>query len=834
MERRPDRELRSALTHLHDLPYLQTHPLDGRRGKELQRLLEAGLVEMGAGRTAELMRLRYAEALPSPEVATRLGISQGEYYREHQLGLAALASILEAPTASPAEPKPAGHVGKLPTPLTSFVGRGQELADVARALTDARLVTLTGPGGAGKTRLAFEVVRAVGDRFADGVCLVELDALFDPANVAPAVAARLGIPEQPGLAPVEAIARRLAPSTMLLVLDNCEHLAHACAQLVEELLATCLRLRVLTTSREPLGVPGEVVWAVPPLSPSEATRLFLERARAARRTFGLTVANEPVVARICERLDYLPLAIELAAARVRALGPEEIAARLNDRFHLLTGGGRTSPARQQTLRAVVDWTHGLLVAPERTLFRRLAVFTGGWTLAAAEAVCADAGLSNSDVLDLLARLVDRSLVVADEDGAGGLRYRLLETLRAYAHEQLVEADELDALRDGHLAWFLALAEGIEPDLWAAGLAAGLRLLEAEHDNLRAALDSGVSHKPAAALRLAAALSGFWIRRGHWSEGRRWLDAALARAALDADSRAAALVGAAFLARFSGEAEAAGAYASEALTVAQVTGDRRSAGMALQNLAALSQRAGNWDETQVLLSASIAHFRAVDFAWGIGSATSGLAHIAFQRGALPRARALFTEALSHHRRAGNPQGIAAEYGFLGSIALADGAFDESWRQFEESQRIASAAGLRNMPGTTLRLAVQAETAMALDRDDEAEGLLREAVAVARRTASSPSLLAVHLVGLLALRRGLPERAVRLMGAAHARGLGELGGRTLSFGGGGLAPAERMRYEASLARARAALSPESFEAAWSLGAAMTLEEAADYALSEDGSA
>ena len=384
---------------------------------------------------------------------------------------------LPAPSAGSSTPtSPADRPYNLPIPLTSFVGRSRERAEVARLLATTRLLTLTGAGGCGKTRLALAVASDLVPVYHDGVVLVELAALADPILVPQAVAAALGVHEEPQRPLIATLIDTLRPKQLLLVLDNCEHLIDACARLAATLLGACPRLRLLATSRESLGVAGETGWLVPSLSlpaaqpladanadlistlmASEAVGLFVERAAAALPTFALTTDNALAVAQVCRRLDGIPLAIELAAARVKVLTVAQIAARLGDCFRLLSAGSRTALPRQQTLRAAIDWSYDLLAKPERALFRRLAVFAGGWTLEAAEAVCADAALPNrildSDVLELLAHLVDKSLVVVDTPPSGDARYRLLETMRQYSQEKLHDSAEAASIHQQHVALF---------------------------------------------------------------------------------------------------------------------------------------------------------------------------------------------------------------------------------------------------------------------------------------------------------------------------------------------------------------------------------------------
>ena len=412
----------------------------------------------------------------------------------------------------------------LPAQLTSFVGRQTEMAEVSQSLSDHRLVTLTGAGGAGKTRLAIEIANPLTAEFGDGVWYIDLSPIANPVVVPVTVARTFGLPDQPGRSTMDTLRRFIDDRNMLLLLDNCEHLLDACGEMIVGLLDACPKLTVLTTSREPIGVAGEVTWRVPSLAlEDEAIELFTDRAKRARPGFRIAADDAALVAEICRRLDGMPLAIELAAARVRALSLPQIADSLNDRFRLLTGGARTAVRRQQTLRASVDWSHALLTEPERTLFRRLAVFQGGFDLEASQAVGGGTEVERYQILDQLSLLVDKSLVVA-EDTSGTMRYRLLETVRQYALEKLGESGEADAVRDRHCDHYTDRAA----DLWSLMRGADYRLLgwaEVEIDNLRAAFVwSRENTDVEKALRLASALQRFWVARGRFREGLAWLDA----------------------------------------------------------------------------------------------------------------------------------------------------------------------------------------------------------------------------------------------------------------------------------------------------------------------
>ncbi len=414
----------------------------------------------------------------------------------------------------------------LPAQLTSFVGRQAQLAQLRDIVTGNRLTTLTGAGGAGKTRLAVEVASAIAPEFADGVWLVDLAPVADHAVVPVTVARALGLPDQPGRSTMELLVRFFGAKNVLLLLDNCEHLLDACLALVEELLRACPDLTILATSREPLGVPGELGWRVPSLSlADEAVELFADRARRARPDFVVREHNAALVEEICRRLDGMPLAIELAAARVRSLSLPQILGSLHDRFRLLTGGARTAVRRQQTLRASVEWSHALLTEPEQVLFRRLAAFAGGFEFDAARAVGACSEVESYQLLDQLSLLVDKSLVVADEAG-DGMRYRLLETVRQYAQEKLGDSGEADAVRTRHRDHYVARAA----DMGAAGHSGDERLLrwaETEVENLRAAFNwCRENSEPETALRLIVSLRPLWLRGGRVLEGMAGLEAIL--------------------------------------------------------------------------------------------------------------------------------------------------------------------------------------------------------------------------------------------------------------------------------------------------------------------
>jgi non-specific serine/threonine protein kinase len=435
--------------------------------------------------------------------------------------------------------RPASRGAALPVALTSFVGRERELAGMRELVREFRLVTITGVGGSGKTRLALELATDLQREWRGGTALIELASLADPTFIAQVIAQAIGLVGYARANTETVIANALKESEMILLVDNCEHLIDGCASLVQRLLTACPDLRVLATSREPLGIPGECTFSLPPLAtPSldrlpalpdlgrfEAVSLFVDRAAAAQPGFVLDGANAPVVARICSHLDGLPLAIELAAARVRSLSLEDISQRLDHRFSLLSRGARTAAPRHQTLRATIDWSHDLLTKEERILFRRLAIFAGGWTLTDAESVCTDDLLPRAVILDAHARIADKSLIVAVPRAAGVGRYRFLETVREYAADRLAEEEEMDRLRRRHFVHFLNLAERYYDRRMAGGSDSELIDLAAHRDNFRAALAWGAEVDPEGTLRLASALDEFW-RMVSPAEGWGWLQRTL--------------------------------------------------------------------------------------------------------------------------------------------------------------------------------------------------------------------------------------------------------------------------------------------------------------------
>jgi predicted ATPase/DNA-binding winged helix-turn-helix (wHTH) protein len=566
-----------------------------------------------------------------------------------------------------------GRRHNLPVPLTNFIGRDRELAELWRLVASTRLLTLTGAGGCGKTRLALELAANVLDRFPDGVWVVDLAAISNPNLVAQSVASVLDVREGPQRPIREALVDYIRNRHILLVLDNCEHLIAACAQLADALLRTAQRLRILATSREGLGITGETLWRVPSFSVPEppqaasaetlakydAVRLFVERAAAIDPAFAVTGANAATVAQVCHRLDGIPLAIELAAARVNVLSIEQIDSRLNDRFHLLTGGSRTAVARQRTLKATVDWSYDLLSDPERQLLRRLSVFAGGWTMEAAEEVTSDNTSEREGVLDFLSRLVDKSLVNVDSHIDESRRYRFLETVRQYARKRLLRSGEAERLRDRHLTFFHELVRCAEPELTRSRQVTWLNRLQQEHDNLRLALEWCLASPERAvqSLELAATLNWFWIKRGYFREGQEYLERALSACGnTPSVLRARALMSLGSMTFFQGDFVRARVWLKESAALARDTGDLSVVGFSLGMMALAALELGDIAEGGQFATEGQAAGRASATPWVQGPSLACLAYLAMHDGDFDRAGQLHEEALELTRRQGEKWGM----------------------------------------------------------------------------------------------------------------------------------------------------------------------------------
>jgi len=616
----------------------------------------------------------------------------------------------------------------LPVQLTSFIGRDAEMTQVRALLQDNQLVTLTGAGGVGKTRLALQVAAEVLTQFPAGAWHVDLAPLTDAAVVAVAVARALGLPDEAGRSSMTTVAGFLGARRGLVVLDNCEHLLEPCAVLAEDLLRACPGLVILATSREPVGVAGEATWRVPSLPlAAEAVELFADRAQRARPGFAITAENGEAVAEICRRLDGIPLAIELAAARLRAFSPAEVAAGLHDRFRLLTGGSRTAVRRQQTLRASVDWSHALLTEPERILFRRLASFTGGFDLEAAQVVGAGDGLDRHQVLDQLALLVDKSLVAAEESQAA-TRYRLLETIRQYAAEKLGESGEADQVRTRHRDHYAALAARLGPP--ADGDPRRLiRRLEADMDNLRAALGWSLELSDAeTALRLTSSLQPLWVGRCRMLEGLAWFDAVLAAQPpttepIAAEVRARALADAAVLADWTGTPRLT--QAEEAVALARELGDPALLGRALMGAgysAGLLAEAG-----RPYFAEAIALARQAGDEWLLAQILGRQGMTALISGDLAAGRAASEEGLALAERTSNYLASRMCKMWLGAALLFQGDLRQARSLL--SAVVAEAEAERVPLGRIMGLAFLGETLALMGQPGEARDAGEASIAIA---------------------------------------------------------------------------------------------------------
>ncbi len=596
----------------------------------------------------------------------------------------------------------------LPAQTTTFIGREQEIAEVKLELENHRLVTLTGSGGTGKTRLALQVAVDLLDDFQHGIWFIELAPLTNPDLIPQTILSALGVQEQPGKTPLAVLKDYLQEKRSMLVLDNCEHLVSASAQVASALLSVAPRLKVLASSREALGVTGELSYPVPSLklpdikhlpvieqlSQYEAVRLFIDRAALVSPHFGVNQENAPFVAQICDRLDGIPLAIELAAARVKVLSVDQITKRLDDRFHLLTGGARTAVPRQQTLRATIDWSYNLLSEQEKTLLRRLAVFIGGWTLEAAEEVCSGTGIEIDQILDLMSQLVNKSLVGVETTHVG-TRYRILETVRQYAREKLFDTAEASSIRARHLDYFVKLAEQAEPELVHSNQVFWLNKLDDELDNFRLALDGALMiNNGEQALKIAGALGQFWwTHNRNLEEGRTWI-----RRAIETGSRnkaqAKALYWGSILARTQEDFPTARKLSNESLDLCRILDDQEGIAKALGVLGSIdffenefSTAQKNWDEASRI-------YRQLNDQQGIAGVLNNLGHIYHAQGNLKKAQGIYEECLTICRELGNKWFLSYILGNLGDAVFAQGNLIWARELYEEGLMISGELGDKN--------------------------------------------------------------------------------------------------------------------------------------------
>jgi len=803
-----------------------------------------GLLERGERRRPQAYTVR--------KLGDGLGLAAGDRARFETAARLGRAQ----PAPSPSAPR---QRQALPEQPTSLIGREREAAAVATLLGEggARLLTLTGPGGVGKTRLALHVATERATTYPHGVWLVELAALVEPALVTQTVAATLGVREEAGRPLVDTLVDHVGDRRLLLVLDNCEHLVEACAALAAMLLRACPGARLLATSREGLTVAGETTYRVPSLAipdprrPSPpgdllgyaAVRLFVDRAQMRRPDFTLALGNAGAVSRLCARLDGIPLALELAAARVGALPVGDIADRLDDCVRMLSGGPRTALPRQQTLQASLDWSYGLLAAPEQALLRRLSVFAGGWTLEAAEAACAGEGIEEEDALTLLAQLVDKSLVHledADENVDGDARYRLLEVVRQYARGKLRAGGEEDAARDRHAAWCVALARQAEPKLTGPEQAAWLERLEAENDNLRAALRWGLreggGERGSAGVQLAGLLWRFWDMRGLLTEGRGWLQAAMTRDDAPAAIRGPALTGAANLAWTQGDYQQAMELSDYSVAMQRELGRTPGLADALNSLGNVMRKVGEYARATALFEESLAVQRETGRERGAAIAIGNLGLVALDQGDDERATGLLRESLTLHRRLGDRRIVAILLTNLGQLANWRGDYAQAVALHQEGLALRRDIGdtraipisLSNLGGVAeaqgdyrRAQALYEESLMLfLAMDDQEgiaiclEGMARVIAAEALGSGDEPSRDVSSQDGWAPRdATGALQRAAQLFGAAAA---------VRERSAAPLPPRERAQHDRHTVDMRAILGDDVFGAAQADGHAMPREQ------------
>jgi predicted ATPase/transcriptional regulator with XRE-family HTH domain len=783
-------------------------------------------------------------AIPAAESTTFVRVARGE------LRVAWLAPA-EDPASAIAPAAPSSGPGNLPHPLTPLIGRESHVAAACVLLrrSDVRLLTLTGPPGIGKTRLSLQVAAELRDAFTDGVYIVPLAPLRDPALVLLAIAQALGVVDGPGIALRDRLSAALCDRQLLLVLDNVEHLLAAAPELAA-LLATCPGLTVLATSRAPLHVRGEQQFPVPPLqlplvdqdaasmARCASVELFVQRAQAVAPAFALSALNARAVAAICHRLDGLPLAIELAAARVKLFPPEALLPRLEERLPLLTGGAADLPERQQTLRGAIAWSYHLLSGPEQALFRRLGVFVGGCALEAMERIYALPGEGAGTIIDGVSALVDQSLLQRNDGPDGVPRFTMLETIREYALEQLMEDGELERAHERHLAYYLERAEAAEPLLVTPDALAWLDRLEQDHGNLRAALTWAVDHDAVGALRLGGALTDFWHMRGHLSEGRHWLERALTVADAQANSnteigkaagaapalaaRAKALHGAGTLAHCQEDDVRAESQYAASLTLAQALGDQRRVAILLNDLGEMALNRGDTQRAMTLHREALALARTLGDQRAIAQLLIGLGMASRVAGDLEAATSYLGESLEICQRLDDRHRAAWALYALGQVARASAANDRASELFTEALALARAVGDQentawllydlgcvslqehDLSGATARFGESARLSHGLG--------LRQAVA-----------LSLDGLATVRVQQREPAQAARLLSVADV----QWKHATSSYWGA----AERSEHGRAVAVVRAQMDAAEFMTAWQAGQTLTLHQAVAEVLDSD---
>ena len=791
---------------------MRLYALSGRQGEALtqyERLRDALSGRLGSAPSATTRALRDKIAAGQFQPAQHLATARGE----------------------------PSHAGKhnLPESRTNFVGREREMVEVKGMLAMTGLLTLTGTGGCGKTRLALEVARDLVGTYQNGVWLVELAPVSEGALVPQVMAGTLRVQELPGRPLIESLLDALGDKEMLLVLDNCEHLIAAAARLTVALLDSCSRLRVLATSREPLGVTGELSWLVPSLSAPhmqqsptmeelggyESARLFADRASTRHPGFELTPRNTTAVSQVCARLEGIPLAIELAAARIGTLSAEQISERLGHSLKLLTGDDRTADHRHQTLRAALEWSFELLGEPEQLLFRRLSAFAGGFTLDSAESVAGGEDIAEEDVLELLSVLVDKSLVLAEERWETGARYRLLEPIRQYAREKLGVSGEAEAVGRRHAEVFLALAEKAEPELSGSQQAEWLDRLETEHDNLKAALSWALGRKIELGPKMASALRLFWYTRGYLSEGRTYLEAVAKSDGLPAAVRARVLDGLGWIAEPQGEYERARVAYEESLELYRSSNDKRGVANVLGDLGSLALDRGDSEEATSLLEESLTLHRELGSREDVIGILDSLGVLASAKGDREQSLSFFRQAIALSRGIGNVRRNATSLGNLGIMVLMNGDPEQAMVLLEESLTLFQELG--DSSNIAIGLMYSALASLTQGDHERVKSLSQESLKMLQKAEDKhhiPDCLEIMAGGAAA--QGLAQRAVRLWGAAGAMR------EDISAP---LHPEDRKLLDPYLAMARSSLGEAAWQTTLAEGQAMMPERAIEYSLSAE---
>jgi predicted ATPase/class 3 adenylate cyclase len=731
----------------------------------------------------------------------------------------------------------------LPAQLTSFIGREREIAEAQKSFASTRILTFIGPGGTGKTRLSLQVAAEQIPEFKDGVWLIELAQLADPSYVLSAVASTFNIRELQGAQLIDTVTDYLRGKQLLLILDNCEHLIGMCAQLADHFLHACQKLKIITSSREALGIAGETVYRVPSLALPEdlapedgdigerlmnyeSTRLFSERARKANPQFTLTRENAFSVSQICRRLDGIPLAIELAAARVKLFTPQQIAERLDDRFKLLTGGSRTALPRQQTLRALVDWSYLTLNEMEQDVLRRLAVFSGGWTFEAAESV-----VGEIEAMEGLSGLINKSLVNV-EDKEGESRYRYLETIRQYAMEKLLESGAAVDARDRHLAYFVDYSRRAEEHFSTPQRLLWLNRLELEHDNIRSALGWAVDNHPATALQWVCSLLMFWRSHNYLTEGRNWCQAAITRveqAGLEGDqidrTRAEAYTTLSMLSVNLGDHATGQRAAKQAVALARQLDDPLALIHALNFLGFSSGFLGDVTLAFDALHESEKLCRTLGHKEELANVLQALAYLTMEvhgSDAMGQLQSYMEESLALSQGSTDPDAAVRNEGILASLALYRGELDEARKHADRMLDLHMAMG--DQLATTGHQSAMAHAARQLGNFEEALTLYRQTIQewqkIGHRGAVAHQLECIAFIAKVQVQG---ERAVKLMSAAEALRAASSSART---------PQEQIEYESEEAGLRAGMDEREFRLLWEEGQSMTMEQAIDFALAANG--